>query len=89
MKKVKALKISEVASIMNVSHYLANKSIKDGSLKSFKVGSHNRVLESDLYEFMGIEPEPVEEVTVNSTEDTPADELRRFADRWKLNLIKR
>ena len=89
MKNVKALKISEVASIMNVSQYLVNKSIKDGSLKSFKVGSCNRVLESDLYEFMGIEPEPAKEEEPDDSEDTPADELRRFADRWKLNLIKR
>ena len=88
MSDLQCLKVSEVAALLGVSGYIVRKMIKSGELKSVRVSRSVRVLRSDLESLLGVETSNKDEETDDS-EDTPADELRRFADRWKLNLIKR
>ena len=87
MKDLKCLKVSEVAALLGVSDHIVRKMIKGGELKSVKISRSVRVLRSDLEALLGVEATSEEEP--DDSEDTPADELRRFADRWKLNMIKR
>jgi len=87
MSDLKCLKVSEVAALLGVSDHIVRKMIKSGELKSVKISRSVRVLRSDLEALLGVEP--AKEEIPDGTGDTPADDLRRFADRWKLNLIKR
>lgn len=58
------LKVQEVMGLLNISRPIAYRLIKDGSLRSVKIGNARRIPESAIAEFIdahteGVAPKPV------------------------------
>lgn len=95
------LEMAEVRELLSVSQNQLKKLLDSGELQFVMVGKRRKVLRSELRRYLGVESldtvqeeqEPAQEapdVAPDAPSVTaPADGLARFADRWRLNLLKR
>lgn len=88
---LQCLKVEEVAERLCVSKVTVHGLIDEGLLKYIQVGKRRRVLRTELERFMGVSQKETEEKETEEkeTEITEAHDLSQYADRWKLNLLRR
>lgn len=86
-KNTLCMTIRDVAAELRLSEGHTRLLVKKGEIPSRRIGGAIRILRSDLLEYLGlaVEPEELQE----GEPDPKAECLARFADRWRLNTIKR
>ena len=93
------LTIRDVAAELQLSENQVRLLVKDGRIPSRRIGRAIRILRSDLLEYLEARVE-LEELRKAETHqraqskhegepDPNAESLARFADRWRLNAMKR
>ena len=86
-KNTLCMTIRDVADELRLSENHTRLLVKKGEIPSRRIGGAIRVLRSDLLEYLGVTVEPEE--LQEGEPDPNAECLARFADRWRLNTIKR
>ena len=86
-KNTLCMTIRDVADELRLSENYTRLLVKKGEIPSRRIGGAIRVLRSDLLEYLGVTVEP--EGLQEGEPDPNAECLARFADRWRLNTIKR
>ena len=98
---LQCLKVEEVAERLCVSKVTVHGLIDEGFLKYIQVGKRRRVLRTELERFMGVSQKETQEKETREketqemetqerkTETSEAHALSQYADRWKLNLLRR
>ena len=98
-KNTLCMTIRDVAAELRLSEGHTRLLVKRGEIPSRRIGGAIRILRSDLLEYLGLTVEP-EELQEDETRpsaqsrhegepDPKAECLARFADRWRLNTMKR
>lgn len=90
------LELAEVRELLKISTPMLKRLFDSGQLQFVMVGKRRKVTRAELRRYLGVdsldaleqESAPEEEPAAPAV-TAPADALARFADRWRLNLIKR